>query len=296
MWVLLAPWNRPKTVVRVSLSYAFVVFVISLQLAAVAVCTSGSIGRSTIRTCSRTSGRLCFLCWTKLLSRTWLETTRISSGKVCVKRKNTWVWATMIPPKRKFGSACGNAGRRWPPWRAEGAFFVHPRSRRSTQGNVDSLLSHGEFTGDFDFKAHDDRNRFLVSEVYSRVAACTYLDRKSKEVLPVKCNVSKVNTAEYQHRALLQSKLLERLNIVYANEELSVDMHACSTQNMEKEEKGFNSVVIIGMVTRSLFTPVGRIYIFLSFPCRLLSAFPTTPTPFSSLSFHEHELGTTSFH
>ena len=64
-----------------------------------------SVDRQSPATCSRTSRRLCFFRWTKLLSRAWLETTRIVSGKVWVTWKNTWVWATMIPPKRKFGSS-----------------------------------------------------------------------------------------------------------------------------------------------------------------------------------------------
>ena len=72
----------------------------------------------------------------------------------------------------------------------------------------------------------------------------------------------------------------------------SVDMHACSMQNMEKvcryacmqyAEHGKRrervQVVIIGVVTWSLFTPERRIYIFLSFTCRLFICLSNNPPP-----------------
>ena len=52
---------------------------------------------------------------------------------------------------------------------------------RNTQGNTDSLLSHGEITGDFDVKDHNDGNHFLAGYVDSKVAARTYLDQKTKK-------------------------------------------------------------------------------------------------------------------
>ena len=42
---------------------------------------------------------------------------------------------------------------------AEGAFLEHLRSRRNTQGKADSLLSHVEIKGDFDFKDPAQRRK-----------------------------------------------------------------------------------------------------------------------------------------
>ena len=97
---------------------------------------------------------------------------------------------------------------------AEGTLLEQPRCRPTPPGSADSLLtgSHVEitYTGDFDFKDHNDGSHFLECEIDSRVVARTYLERKNKVALQVKCswkrNKPKVNTV---HRALLQSILLE---------------------------------------------------------------------------------------
>ena len=79
---------------------------------------------------------------------------------------------------------------------AERAFHEHPRSRRNTEGslNVDSLLSHGEITGDFaTSKITTTETPFLPVQVYSAAesSTVTYFVRKpNKEAatVQVKCS------------------------------------------------------------------------------------------------------------
>ena len=47
----------------------------------------------------------------------------------------------------------------------------------STPGSADSLLSHEEIMGNFDFKDQNDGNHFLAYEIDSRVAERTNLER-----------------------------------------------------------------------------------------------------------------------
>ena len=56
---------------------------------------------------------------------------------------------------------------------AEGALLEQPRSRQTPPGtSADSLLSHVEITGDFDFKDHNDRNHFLACEINMSTGVC----------------------------------------------------------------------------------------------------------------------------
>ena len=74
----------------------------------------------------------------------------------------------------------GDVSNRRQPYRAGGS---SPRAREkstNTPGSADSLLSHAEITGDFDFKDHNDGNHFLACEIHSGVAARTYLGRKKQ--------------------------------------------------------------------------------------------------------------------
>ena len=88
-----------------------------------------------------------------------------------------------------------------------------PRSRQTPPGSADSLLSHVEITGDFDFKDHNDGNHFLACEIASRVAARTYLERMKQGSAASKVQLEAQHAegqhSGFQHRALLQSKLLE---------------------------------------------------------------------------------------
>ena len=96
---------------------------------------------------------------------------------------------------------------------AEGALLEQPRSRPTTPGSADSLLSHVEITGDFDFKDHNDGNHFLECEIDSRVVARTYLERKKQgsaaSKVQLEAQQAQGQHSCFQHRALLQSKLLE---------------------------------------------------------------------------------------
>ena len=84
-----------------------------------------------------------------------------------------------------------------------------PRSRQNTPRNADSLLSHVEITGDFDFKDHNDGNHFLGCEIDSRVAAHTYLKRKKQGSAASKVQLEDQGQhSGFQHRALLQSNYL----------------------------------------------------------------------------------------
>ena len=75
-----------------------------------------------------------------------------------------------------------------------------PEKSTNTTGSADSLLSHVEITGDFDFKDRNDGNHFLACEIDSRVAARTYLERKkqgsSASKVQLERNVPKVNTVD----------------------------------------------------------------------------------------------------
>ena len=96
---------------------------------------------------------------------------------------------------------------------AEGALLEQPRSRETPPGNADSLLSHVEITGDFDFKDHNDGNHFLACEIDSRVVARMYLERKKQgsaaSKVQLEAQQAQGQHSGFQHRALLQSKLLE---------------------------------------------------------------------------------------
>ena len=77
-------------------------------------------------------------------------------------------------------------------------------------GNADSLLSHVETTGDFDFKDRNYGNHFHACEIDSRVAGRKYLERKKQGSAASKVQLE-AQQAQGQHsqpRALLQSKLL----------------------------------------------------------------------------------------
>ena len=80
-------------------------------------------------------------------------------------------------------------------------------------GSADSLLSHVEITGDFGFKDHNDRNHFLACDIDSRVVARTYLERKKQgsaaSKVQLEAQQAQGQHSGFQHRALLQSKLLE---------------------------------------------------------------------------------------
>ena len=84
--------------------------------------------------------------------------------------------------------------------RRELSLFKFPRSRKTPQEVHDSLLSHVEITGDFDFKDRNDENHFLACEIDSRVAARTYLERKKQSSTASKVqlgrNMPKVNTVD----------------------------------------------------------------------------------------------------
>ena len=114
-------------------------------------------------------------------------------SNVCVKWKDTEFERQVRSEslKRKFESSWlaamqATVGNRSA---AEGALLDQPRSRQTPPESADSLLnSHVEITGDFDFKDHNDGNHFLECEIDSRVVARTYLERKNKEALQVKCS------------------------------------------------------------------------------------------------------------
>ena len=68
-------------------------------------------------------------------------------------------------------------------------------------------------TGYFDFKDHNDENHFLACEIDSKVAARAYLERKKQgraaSKVQLEAQHAQGQQSGYQHRALLQSKLLE---------------------------------------------------------------------------------------
>ena len=96
---------------------------------------------------------------------------------------------------------------------AEGALLEQPGEVDKHPGSADTLLSHLEITGDFDFKDHNDGNHFLACEIDSRVVARTYLERKKQGSAAGKVQLEAQQAqgqhSGFQHRAFLQSKLLE---------------------------------------------------------------------------------------
>ena len=105
------------------------------------------------------------------------------------------------------------SNRRQPRGKAEGALLEQPRNRQTPPGSADSLLCHVEITGDFDFKDHKDRNHFIACEIDSRVVARTYLERKKQgsaaSKVQLEAHQAQGQQSGFQHRALLQSKILE---------------------------------------------------------------------------------------
>ena len=133
------------------------------------------------------------------------------SGKVCRKGKETQlerpVRSESLIPRNDAQATASNRRA------TEGALLEQPRSRQTPPGNADSLLSHVEITGDFDFKDHNDGNHFLACEIDSRVAGRTYLERKKQGSAASKVQLGAQQTqgqhSGFQHRALLESKLPE---------------------------------------------------------------------------------------
>ena len=115
-----------------------------------------------------------------------------------------------------------------------------PEKLTNTLESADSLLSHGEITGDFKCKTTKETNFLLVmSTTESQHARKFRVKQNNKEALQVKCKwkqkiIPKINTAADTDIVHCGSQGCLSL---LANEELSADMHMCSMQNLEKEVK-----------------------------------------------------------
>ena len=118
---------------------------------------------------------------------------------------------------------------------------------------------------------------------------------RNKEAVQVKCswkrNLPEVNTADTNIVHCCSQNCLS----LFANEELSADLHVCSMRNMERRENV--QVVVIGVV-KSVHT-CGCTYLFLFFSFFFLLYLQTFYLLFLNNSypflvgFHENELGTT---
>ena len=94
-----------------------------------------------------------------------------------------------------------DASNRRQPYRGGGTSPGAPEKSTNTPESADSLLSHVEINGDFDFKHSNDGNHFLACEIDSRVAARTYNERKKQgsaatSKVQLERNMPKVNTAD----------------------------------------------------------------------------------------------------
>ena len=95
---------------------------------------------------------------------------------------------------------CDDASNRRQPYRGGGNSPRAPEKSTNTPGSADSLLSHAEINGDFDFELSNDGNHFLACEIVSRVAARTYHERKKQgsaatSKVQLERNMPKVNAA-----------------------------------------------------------------------------------------------------
>ena len=198
-----------------------------LALSQFAVSTSGSSDRSIDdRTCTRTSGQegSVSYCWANLLSRALLETTKIFAGKVCVKWKDTWVWATMIPPKRKFYSA-----RRC----KQPSTTVAQLSGRlsSSIREVDKHSRKCWFT--FFAELYWNHGRLRITSIETTFLPVNLTAEsqhasieRNKGALQVKCswkrNLPKVNTAD--NNIVYYTCCIQNCLSLFANEEFSADI------------------------------------------------------------------------
>ena len=111
------------------------------------------------------------------------RSSKLSTSTTTVQNECELKSAPICSPRRQFGAKLceyvpfmckqppATVARRTELSSSNREVDKHPRP-----GSADSLLSHVEITGNFDFKDHIDGNHFLACEIDSRVAARTYLE------------------------------------------------------------------------------------------------------------------------